>query len=82
MGGDGCIPIGNWYLFHSVVLPFSFSFFFKMIYICINYSTKTIKFMCMPTKERLRAMHNAIHLTLRTLKEKKKKREFDINEST
>lgn len=80
MGGDGCIPIGNWYLFHSVVLPFSF-FFFKMIYICINYSTKTIKFMCMPNKERLRAMHNAIHLTLRTLK-KKKKGEFDINEST
>lgn len=38
--------------------------------------------MCMPTKERLRATHNAIHLTLRTLKEKKKKREFDINEST
>ena len=29
--------------------------------------------MCMPNKERLRAMHNAIHLTLRTLKEKKKK---------
>lgn len=38
--------------------------------------------MSMPTKERLRAMHNAIHLTLRTLKKKKKKGEFDINEST